>query len=261
MAVAKKTTATIVWNNECDKAFVTFMAGAGWGSSKEEQELESENIDKKVLVLNEQIERIQGQILTLEEGKKNFATRESLVREVISGTAELLGTAATESVLVSMARAKFGIKSNKGRKLGSGNVGSNADLQKKILSVLDTEGVSVTQISKEIGEETKSIARQLVILISENKVGAIGEKRSKKYFVVGNEDLEEDPLEDALLSVLTAEAITVTAIKSELDEMGVKYPLEQIQKALKALLKEEKVGYEEENKGWFLYEEEEEEEE
>lgn len=61
---------------------------------------------------------------------------------------------------------------------------SDAD-KEKVLGVLDKEGLTVGEISKETkGMDTKLIAKCAAVLISEKKVRKSGEKRGTKYHLV-----------------------------------------------------------------------------
>jgi len=188
------------WNEKCEDAFQKFLGQAGWANTPEDKQKELAGIDTKIQALEAQIERLNASKLV-------FDKREEMVKDLIRVAWGALEDDSTLESLLSLAKTKFKIKAKRSpsastakKKTGSGRGKIDEKLLQKLLDVLDADGKTVTQLAKEIGEgtDTKELSKLLQKLIAAERVGAEGERRSKKYFLYadGDDEEEDEPEED-----------------------------------------------------------------
>lgn len=176
-----------------EKYFQEFIAHSKW--------LTSEGAQREAQVLRARLERLIASRNTLNERIADVEAklaqtkdRRAEARAYMSEASASLGKFASREVLLQVLRDAFPKPTRKTKTIAAdGAATPNApandsaatdDGKQKLLSVLDREGMHMSEIAKAAGMETTQVRSLLKQLEKEGKIATEGERRSKKYRVV-----------------------------------------------------------------------------
>lgn len=197
MATKKTATATNmdpVQQDVLDAVMYEFLELAQW------KPLDEEELERHHSVIDEQIVAYEQRIKQLELKKSQVANREKNAQEMAQKMILLLGPAASSAkkhVVESMC-IRFDVPKPKVKRRRRLNIAE--EMLSTVRDVLDYEGMTFGDIKQALPAGSQidaDMLRKILMALADSKeIGSEGERRSKRYFLIAEEEGEEEGADD-----------------------------------------------------------------